>query len=182
MAVERINDVDSFRLVAKLQTFANWWASEWFPPLTVSDRRSDLPPALEWAIRFPPDFVSFGEFIAEISETGELQCFHSYGETCDGFVTDQSTNPIVRFETDHQTFSPTFLNDFVVGTVFMWCAGMSDEDQRVTSRTDEICLDGNMIWDGSYVDGRVRAWLSGEELVIETPGYGTTMTQRPTSI
>jgi hypothetical protein len=182
MAEERINDVDSFRLVAKLQKFANWWASEWFPPLTASDRRSDLPPALEWAVRFPPDFVSFGQFIAEISETGELQCFHSYGETCDGFVTDQSTNPIIRFETDDQTFAPTCLNDFVVGNVFMWCAGMSDEDQRKTARPGEICLDGNMIWDGLYVDGRVRAWLSGEELVIETPGYGTTMTQRPRSI
>jgi hypothetical protein len=157
---ERINDVDSFRLVAKLQKFANWWASEWFPPLTVSDRGSELPPALEW----------------------ELQCFHSYGETCDGFVTDQSTNPIVRFETNDQTFAPTYLNDFVVGTVFLWCAGMSNEEQRVTARTDEICPYENMIWDGSYVDGRVRAWLSGEELVIETPGYGTTMTQRPRSI
>jgi hypothetical protein len=180
MFVERINDVDSVRLVTKLQTFVHWWAPEWFPPMTQAERLPNLPPALEWAVRFPPDFVSFGAFIAKIAETGELQCFHSYGEQCDGFLTDQSDNPVVRFETDDQSFAPTRLNDFVVGTIFMWCASHYYDDQPIELPSDEIGLGANMIWDAPFVDGRVRAWLSGEELLIESPGHGTTVRRRPT--
>ena len=87
-----------------------------FPPLTDSDRLPHLPPALAWAVRFRPDFF-FGEFAAQETDTGELQCFRSYGEQCDGFLSDSSDNPIVRFETDYPSYTPTHLNDFVVGTV-----------------------------------------------------------------
>ena len=158
--------------------------------ITDSDRLPQLPPALSWALRFGPDFF-FGEFIARKTETEELQCFHSYGEKCDGFLndvflSDGVDNPIVRFETDHPLFGPTFLNDFVVGTVLNSLGSMANsqampENDRVgtSDRVRQLCLDQNLIWDAPYAVGRVRAWLSGEELVVEST-FETAVISRPT--
>ena len=186
MPVERIDDVDSGRLVAKLQAFVNWWEPRWFPPLRDSERLPQVPPALEWALRFPPDFFSLGEFVAEVMEAGQLQCFQSYGEQCDGFISDQTGNPVVRFETDDHSFEPTRLNDFVVGTVLMWLVEaatterLSSDDARLDDLdTDELALDVNLIWQGAYIVGRIQAWLSGETLVVESTAFGTTAVRRP---
>ena len=177
MAFQRIDDPDNHRLVTKLQTFANWWAPKWFPPLTDSDRLPHLPPALEWAVRFGPDFF-FGELIAQATETGELQCFHSYGEQYDGFLSDRSDNPIIRFETDDHSFTPTLLNNFVVGTVLNLLVAIAvDEASFDNDQFQDLCQDENLIWDAPYAVGRVRAWLHRDELVVES-SFGTAAIRR----
>lgn len=181
MAIERINDNDSHRLVAKLQSFLEWWAPDWFPPPTDFDCSPGLPPALEWAVRFPPDFFSIGEFIAKVDESGELQCLQSYGEPCDGFIRNGADNPVVRFEAGDVTFTPTLLNDVVVGTVLIWCLDATTDDHRLRSDgIGTICTESNVLWDGSFLDGPLRAWLFGDELVIDTAFYGITGIRRPT--
>ena len=45
-------------------------------------------------------------------------------------------------------------------------------------RVRELCLDENLIWDAPWVVGRLRAWLSGEELVVES-NFETALIRRP---
>lgn len=177
--MEPINDNDSRHLVAKLQSFLEWWAPDWFPPHDDSDRLAVLPPALAWAIRFPPDFFTIGEFIATMDESGELHCLRSYGEQCDGYITSEGDNPEVRFNAGDESFAPTLLNNLVVGIAFQWCIENSDEGVRPNDGINEICTGKNLIWDGMFVDGPLRAWLSGDNLVVQTATHGTTIVRRP---
>ena len=171
MSANRISGADSASVVAGLQAFANWWAPEWFPPLTESDRRPDLPPALEWAIRFPPDFFASGEFVAEAVEDGLLRCFRSYGEPCEGVVLPRTDNPLVRFERGDPGCEPIPLDDFVVGTVIHWCQAFAAVDHDPAGlRPAELAAQSTMLWDGPYVNGPLRALLFGDVLIVQSPG------------